>query len=135
LANGIFIDASALVAIIDRETDWKDLAARLEQADARLTSPLAIWEAANAMERLRAWGFDEAERAVYSFLEAMEIAIVDVTAQIGQEALRAARLYGKGRHPARLNFGDCFAYACAKVLDVPLLCKGNDFPRTDVKLA
>ncbi|EHK54899.1 type II toxin-antitoxin system VapC family toxin [Allomesorhizobium alhagi] len=131
----MFIDASALVAIIDREADWKDLAAKLEQADNRLTSPLAIWEAANAMERLRAWGFDEAERTVSSFLEAMEISTVDVTAQIGREALRAARLYGKGRHSARLNFGDCFAYACAKVLNVPLLCKGDDFPQTDIELA
>ncbi len=87
------------------------------------------------MERLRAWGFDEAERVVNSFLDAMEVATVDVTAQIGQEALRAARLYGKGRHPTRLNFGDSFAYACAKILDVPLLCKGDDFPQTDVKLA
>jgi len=50
-------------------------------------------------------------------------------------ARRAARLYGKGRHPARLNFGDCFAYACAKILGVPLLCKGNDFAQTDIKLA
>jgi ribonuclease VapC len=131
----MFIDASALIAIIDQETGWKDFLARLEQTDTRLTSPLAIWEAVNAMERLRAWGFDEAERVVNSFLDAMEVATVDVTAQIGQEALRAARLYGKGRHPARLNFGDCFAYACAKTLDVPLLCKGDDFPQTDVKLA
>src|SRR5687768_13636167 len=131
----MFVDASALVAIIDQETGWKDLLARLEQTDTRLTSPLAIWEAVNAMERLRAWGFDEAERVVNSFLDAMEVATVDVTAQIGQEALRAARLYGKGRHPARLNFGDCFAYACAKTLDVPLLCKGSDFPQTDIRLA
>lgn len=135
VASGMFVDTSALVAIIDQETDWKDLLARLEQTDIRLTSPLAIWEAANAMERLRAWGFDEAERAVKSFLDAMEISTIDVTAQIGQEALRAARLYGKGRHPARLNFGDCFAYACAKVLDARLLCRGDDFPQTDIKLA
>jgi ribonuclease VapC len=49
--------------------------------------------------------------------------------------LRASRLYGRGRHKAALNFGDCFAYACAKTLDVPLLCKGDDFPQTDIKLA
>lgn len=131
----MFIDASALVAIIHGESGWKDLVAKLEQADSRLTSPLAIWEAANAMERLRAWGFDDAERAVGAFLEAMGIATIDVTAQMGQEALRAARLYGKGRHPARLNFGDCFAYACARALNVPLLCKGDDFPQTDIRLA
>jgi ribonuclease VapC len=131
----MFIDASALVALIDRESDWRSLASKLEQTDTRLTSPLAIWETTNAMERLRAWDFEDAERSVGSFIEAMGIATVDVTAQIGQEARRAARLYGKGRHPARLNFGDCFAYACAKVLDVPLLCKGDDFPQTDIRLA
>jgi len=133
--RALFVDASALVAIIDKEPGWRDLVSKLEQTDQRLTSPLAIWEATIATERLRGCDFDDAAREVQSFIEAIEVSVIDVTAEIGHEALKAARLYGKGRHPARLNFGDCFAYACARVLDVPLLCKGDDFPLTDIDLA
>lgn len=133
--RSIFVDASALVAMIDEEAGWRELLSTIGRADTRLTSPLAIWETANAVERLRACDFDEAVRAVEAFLDAMNVSTIDVTAQIGKEALRAASRYGKGRHPARLNFGDCFAYACAKVLGVPLLFKGNDFSRTDIEPA
>jgi ribonuclease VapC len=54
--------------------------------------------------------------------------------EIALVAVEAFDRFGKGRHPAALNMGDCFAYACARQLDAPLLCKGNDFPRTDIKL-
>jgi ribonuclease VapC len=50
-------------------------------------------------------------------------------------AVEAFDRFGKGRHSAGLNMGDCFAYACARQIDTPLLCKGNDFPRTDIGLA
>ena len=56
-------------------------------------------------------------------------------AEIGREALRAFERFGRGRHPARLNMGDCFAYACARALDVPLLFKGEDFAQTDIAVA
>src|SRR5690606_30287544 len=102
LPRAVFVDASALVAIIDKEPGWRGLVSKLEQADRRLTSPLAIWETTIATERLRACDFDDAAREVRSFVEAMGISVVDVTARIGQEAINAARLYGKGRHPARL---------------------------------
>lgn len=55
--------------------------------------------------------------------------------ETGREAVRASRLFGKGRHQAALNMDDCFAYACARQLGVPLLAKGNDFRRTDIELA
>jgi len=56
-------------------------------------------------------------------------------AEIGQTAVQAFERFGRGRHPARLNMGDCFAYACAKTLAVPLLFKGDDFSQTDVAVA
>lgn len=135
MPTAIFVDASAIVAIIAHEAERQALIVKLDAAERRLTSPLAVWEAANALERLRASGFEEAEHAVRNFLGAAAITTIDITAEIGDEALRAAKLYGKGRHPARLNFGDCFAYACAKVLDVPLLFKGDDFSKTDIQAA
>jgi ribonuclease VapC len=58
--------------------------------------------------------------------------IIQISASIGREALTASRLYGRNRHPADLNFGDCFAYACAKAYRIPLLYKGDDFAQTDL---
>ena len=53
----------------------------------------------------------------------------------GRAAISAFDRFGKGRHAAALNLGDCFAYACARELDIPVLCKGNDFPQTDIGIA
>ena len=61
--------------------------------------------------------------------------MVPITAEIGRGALSAFERYGTGRHPAALNMGDCFAYACARQLDMPLLFKGDDFPLTDITVA
>jgi ribonuclease VapC len=72
---------------------------------------------------------------VNRFVQEIQATTIGIDDEIGREALRASRLYGKGRHRAALNFGDCFSYACAKILNVPLLCKGNDFPQTDIGLA
>ena len=58
-----------------------------------------------------------------------------ITVEIGRNALSAFERYGRGRHPAALNMGDCFAYACARQLDIPLLFKGDDFPLTDITIA
>jgi ribonuclease VapC len=65
----------------------------------------------------------------------MEIRMVDVAPETARIALDAFDRYGKGRHPARLNFGDCFAYACARHLGEPLMFKGSDFPQTDIEAA
>ena len=58
-----------------------------------------------------------------------------ITAEMGRAALSAFDRYGRGRHSAALNMGDCFAYACARQLDLPLLFKGDDFPLTDITIA
>jgi ribonuclease VapC len=65
----------------------------------------------------------------------MEIKLVNVPPETARIALDAFVRYGKGRHPARLNFGDCFAYACARHLGEPLMFKGGDFPQTDIEAA
>ena len=133
--TGLFLDASAIVSLLLLEEDWQDLSKTLERADRRYTSPLALWEAVNALMRVRTGDEDDADGAIESLLTGAGIIVIEITAEAGREATMAFRRYGKGRHPARLNMGDCFAYACAKVLDVPLLFKGDDFSRTDVKVA
>jgi ribonuclease VapC len=76
-----------------------------------------------------------AEAVIRDFLEQSRAEVVVIDAEIGRGALRAFERFGRGRHPAALNLGDCFAYACARGLDVPLLFKGEDFSRTDIARA
>jgi ribonuclease VapC len=128
----MFVDASAIVAIIAPEEDGPLLAARLDQADRVLTSPIAVYEAVLAVARRRAISTTEAEQAVRIFAANSDVEILPITAEIGQAALAAFERYGRGRHPAQLNMGDCFAYACARALGVKLLYKGDDFAQTDI---
>ncbi|MEH6952846.1 type II toxin-antitoxin system VapC family toxin (plasmid) [Nitrobacter sp. NHB1] len=131
----MFIDASALTAMLTDEDEARELLARLQQAATRLTSPLAVWEAAIAVARVLDLPIVEASEAVESYLVLMEIKLVNVPPETARIALDAFDRYGKGRHPARLNFGDCFAYACARHLGEPLMFKGGDFPQTDIEAA
>ncbi|WP_198351140.1 type II toxin-antitoxin system VapC family toxin [Flavisphingomonas formosensis] len=77
----------------------------------------------------------EAAKAVEEFLILAEIAIIPVEPAARHLAIQAYDTYGKSRHPAALNFGDCFAYAFARHAGVPLLYKGDDFPKTDIETA
>jgi ribonuclease VapC len=133
--QAVFIDASAIVAILLEEDGWHDLAEKLMRTEKVHTSPVGIWESAIGIARTRDWRIEEAERFVRQFLAQVEAEVVPIDDEIGSAAILASRVYGKGRHPAKLNMGDCFTYACAKVLNVPLLCKGDDFALTDVDMA
>jgi len=131
----MFIDASALTALLTDEHDARELLARLQQTRTRLTSPLSMWEAAVAVARILDLSVSETAEAVECYLELMEIELVAVPPETARIALQAFERYGKGRHPARLNFGDCFAYACARHFGKPLMFKGADFPQTDIEAA
>ena len=131
----MFIDASALTAMLIDEEDARELLSRLQRTSTRLTSPLAIWEATIAVARVLDLPISEAASAVESYLALMAITVVPVPPETAPLALRAFERYGKGRHAARLNFGDCFAYACARHLAQPLMFKGGDFPQTDIEAA
>lgn len=131
----MFIDASALTALLTNEDDARELLARLQQAPRRLTSPPAVWEAAIAVARILDLPVAETADAVESYLALVEIETVAVSPMAARIALDAFDRYGKGRHPARLNFGDCFAYACARHFGEPLMFKGADFPLTDIEAA
>lgn len=131
----MFIDASALTAILTDEQDARELLARLQNHATRVTSPLAVWETAIAVARILHIEVTEAGAAVEDFLTLTGIAVHPVAADTRAIALDAFARFGKGRHPAALNFGDCFAYACARRAGLPLLYKGDDFPRTDIETA
>ncbi|MGA3403371.1 MAG: type II toxin-antitoxin system VapC family toxin [Acetobacteraceae bacterium] len=131
----MFVDASAIVAILVSEDDADSLAARLGQARDVHTSAMAIWEASVGVARATNMSLDDATHLVDRLLVEANATVVPIDMATGQEALRAYARYGKGRHPAALNMGDCFAYACARQLATSLLCKGNDFPRTDIEVA
>ena len=131
----MLIDASALTALLTDEDEARELLARMQQAGTRLTSPLAVWEAAVAVARVLNLSVGAAAQAVEDYLALMEIAVVAVPPETARIALDAFDRFGKGRHPAGLNFGDCFAYACARHLGQPLMFKGGDFPQTDIEAA
>ena len=131
----MFIDASALTAILAGEPDAASLVARLQQAHQRMTSPLVVWEATIALARILDLPLAKAQRAVRDYLALASIEVVAVPPRAADGAIEAFDRYGKGRHPAGLNFGDCFAYACAQAYGMPLLFKSDDFPLTDIPAA
>ncbi|HET6233759.1 MAG TPA: type II toxin-antitoxin system VapC family toxin [Acetobacteraceae bacterium] len=131
----MFLDASAMIGIIAMEDDAASLTGRLAGGRGRTTSAYAIFEAAVGLARIANAPVADALAVVDRFLTEIDAAVVAIDRETGIAAVKAFARFGKGRHPAGLNMGDCFAYACAKQIDVPLLCKGNDFPRTDMRLA
>lgn len=131
----MFVDASAIIGIIAMEDDAASLAGRLAGARSRQTSALAIFEATAGLARIANAPVADALALVNRFLTEIDATVVAIDRETATAALGAFARFGKGRHPAGLNMGDCFAYACAKQADAPLLCKGNDFPRSDVDLA
>jgi ribonuclease VapC len=131
----MFVDASALTAILIREADADEFVARLEQARSRATSPLAVWETATAVTRALGLSPHAACQAVIDYLTVADIRMGAVAPETAKLAMDAFERFGKGRHKAGLNFGDCFAYACARHLGVPLLYKGDDFALTDIESA
>jgi ribonuclease VapC len=131
----MFLDASAMIAILVMESDAAALARRLEQAIERVTSPLAIYEAVLGIARICNIPIPDSRSILDSFLTQAAIRVVPITAETGRLAVSAFERYGRGRHVASLNMGDCFSYAGARELDLPLLYKGNDFPQTDIVAA
>ncbi len=129
----MFVDASAIVAILTGEPEADMLADTLADAVAPATSPLAIFEAALGICRKRHASPAEAAADVREFLDAAGVAVAPITEREAVAALDAFARYGKGQgHPAQLNMGDCFAYAAARTRRTALLFKGDDFAKTDI---
>lgn len=123
------LDTSALLAILQDEPERRAFNEAIEAADARVMSVASFVEASIVIEaRYGAEGV----RDLDLFVERAGIELAEVTAAHGHAARRAFSRFGRGRHRAGLNFGDCFAYALAVERGEPLLFKGDDFSHTDV---
>jgi ribonuclease VapC len=123
------IDTSAIVAILFDEPERAHFTRLIDADEIRLVSAVGRVEAAFVIEgRKREAGRERLDR--FSRLTGAEIAAV--TSEHAEIAIEAFRRFGKGRHPAALNIGDCFAYALAKATGEPLLFKGDDFSHTDI---
>jgi ribonuclease VapC len=125
----MIIDTSALLAILYQEED------AIYFAEAIAAAPVGQMSAANFLEaaiNIDVHGDAEASRQLDTFIRRAGIEIRSVTLEQAQIARQAYLDFGKGRHPAGLNFGDCFAYALVRETGEPLLFKGNDFGKTDI---
>ena len=128
----MILDTSALVAILYREPEAASFIQRIHDAESCRVSVATYVELSMVIEKqLGPEGMQQAE----AFFRRAEIVIEPVTVEHGHLARQAFLDFGKGRHKAGLNFGDCFSYALSKAAGEPLLFKGDDFSRTDIEAA
>ena len=125
----MIIDTSALIAILYNESSASRLVAALERSAVRLVSAGTVIEASLVL--LGRFG-ERGELQLDALLRALKAEMIAVDADQVAIARDAARTFGRGRHQAALNFGDCFSYALAHSRGQPLLYVGDDFSRTDV---
>jgi ribonuclease VapC len=123
------LDTSALLAVLQDEAERRSFNEAIEAADSVALSVASFVETSIVIEARHG---AEGLRALDRFLERAGIVVAGVDLEQGRAARDAFSRFGKGRHAASLNFGDCFSYALATVLGEPLLFKGEDFARTDV---
>ena len=128
----MILDTSALIAVLFQEPEAEEFAQLMLAADVCRLSVVSQLELSIVLERQAK---PEAARQAEAFLRAANVVIEPVTLQQGELARQAYYDFGRGRHRARLNLGDCFPYALAKAMKEPLLFKGEDFAKTDVRRA
>jgi ribonuclease VapC len=124
------VDTSALVAILQNEPERRKFNEAIEAGETRSMSTASFLETSVILESR--FGADGV-RDLDLFISKAQIVLVSVDEEQAYMARDGFRKYGKGRHPAGLNYGDCFSYALARSRDEPLLFKGQDFLQTDVE--
>jgi ribonuclease VapC len=129
----IFIDSSAIVAILTADPDAVSIAGKLEGDAERISAGHVILEASMRLASLFGLTPAAADGLVTRLLREADIVIVPITEDVGHAAVAAFDRYGRGRGAGgNLNFGDCLSYACAKTHNARLLFKGHDFLQTDI---
>ena len=131
----LFVDASALIAVMAGEPEAVDLADLIEADRVRLCSALSVWETVARLCRSYAFSVPASRGHVRRFLGAGNFQFVAIGEREFEIACDAYEQYRRGRHPSALNMGDCYANACAKANRARLLFKGNDFTITDIRPA
>ena len=128
----MIVDSSAIVAIFLQEPGYEAVLSKLEVAEVRaIGGPTLVETGIVLTSRLRR----DAIGPLARFLQRLEMVVVPFGEDHWQEAVEAFERYGRSRHRASLNFGDCMSYAVAKLAGEPLLCTGRDFARTDLEIA
>jgi ribonuclease VapC len=125
------IDTSAIIAILFQEAEAESFQSIIEVNPSVVTGPILI----EALMVLTGRGIENPESELKDFIEGNSVDVLSFDQQMTVLAQDAFLRFGKGRHPAKLNFGDCMAYALAKSQGVPLLFKGDDFALTDIERA
>jgi ribonuclease VapC len=126
----VILDTSAIIAILRDEPEASAMAQAMERSETFRVSAVSYVEAAIVIDSSRS---PVSSRRFDDFLREAEVVIESVSPEQARIAREAYRDFGKGRHKAGLNFGDCFAYALAKALNEPLLFLGDDFRHTDIE--
>ena len=125
----MMIDSSVLIAILENEPEAARLIEAIADDPVHLISAVSVVETSIVILNRRG---EAGVAELDAFLQEAGIETVAVTPEQATLARQAYERYGKGRHPAKLNFGDCFSYAAAVAYGEPLLFKGNDFSETDI---
>jgi ribonuclease VapC len=128
----VILDSSAVVAVLFQESHQEELATKLEEADVVAIGTPTLFE--TGMVMVGATG-ERGRGLVSQFLEVFDVEVIPFGESHWQAAVEAFSRYGKGRHPAALNYGDCMSYAVAQMSKLPLLYIGNDFAQTDIQAA
>ncbi len=128
--GAIVIDSSALLAMLFLEEDAQEIANRIADSDQALVSAASYAEAGIVLDNREY--LSKKPNDLDELIEAFGGEIIALDKEQAKKARKAYQKYGKGKHPAKLNMGDCFSYALAKQTNVPLLYKGNDFSETDI---
>jgi ribonuclease VapC len=128
----MIVDTSALVAILLRQEGWETLVSRLEAANEAAVATPTLAETGIVLSSRMG---KDARPTLLRFLQESEVTMIDFGEHHWRAAVEAYRRFGKGNHPARLNFGDCMSYAVASLAGQALLYTGKDFGKTDLPLA
>lgn len=127
----MILDSSAILAVLMKESGHERLIDRLvEDPDAAVGAPTLVESGMVLAGRLGASG----QTILARFVQTQQLTVIALGEEHWPIAVQAFLSFGKGRHPAALNFGDCLTYAIARVADEPLLCVGEDFVKTDLSL-
>ena len=129
----MILDSSAVVAVLVEEPGHEELELKMRQAEVLAIGAPTLVETGVVMAR-RVRG-EESRIAVSRFRERMRVVVIPFAQAHWEAAADAFFAFGKGRHPASLNYGDCMTYATARIAGKPLLFVGNDFARTDIEAA